>query len=96
MNDRIIWQGEDLLLRFCTYIHNKYNIPFNYIYKVFKKYLYFIEYYIQLDYEKTLEDEYILISFENEDEDAFEFINEWIIYLNEKGLNPYRNKIKKI
>lgn len=90
MNDRIEWQGIDLLLRLCAYIHNKYDIPFSFAYKIFENHLCFLEYFIQLDDERTWEDDYILVCTENENEDVYEFINEWVSYLNEKGLNPYR------
>lgn len=92
MNDRIQWKGIDLLLRFCAYIHNKYDIPFNYVYTIFEKYTYFLEYYIQMDDEKTWEDEWLIVTMENENEDAFDFISEWVIYLNNKGINPYKLK----
>ena len=33
-----------------------------------------------------------MVTMENENEDAFDFISEWVIYLNNKGINPYKLK----
>lgn len=96
MASRELWSIQDVLLRFCAYLHNFYGIHISELMDVFYEYKDFIHMYIlnydNWDYDEIFYIDEMELNFENE----FRFIKNWGLYLKEKKLLPSDKKSKKI